>query len=685
MVGKYYEGEKNMHILSKVKSQWDFETYKAYFSNYNDWNAAKRQKSAEAIYALWHPASSNYSTLNASVVMAIRCYVGALAKNSGSNPFASLVEIAGYEASGGKWVSEMKMKSGKYCIVEYVGSSGNLAGCIKSKNVSRLDSIDTLEAQAAVDMVAFYLVLIPKLISIATDLQDDFDAIAAADSIASVTHYARICDAMYYALEKTATDPQFEFHVVNILDGNIPSMTPIELDALSGVCLAGKPQIIGVSTKAVQKKVVLADAKKLFEDYVKTLHWTAEEERLIPQFPDDFIVPEETLCMCNAYIQTKNNRNPFVNFMFRGSTSYGKSTSVELMGAILHTPVLKQNCHPDMAIHNFMSDFVPATESESKTLTELPSFQEIAYDPVSTYEAITGKQNLTATPSDCMKALEKVRLVSAINVEEEIAKIQEEHTAALKAAGEKLITAMDAAKDTEALNEAKTNFNVDVKVADEVQSKSLTSLLEKTAKAKNENTEPSFKHVISNYLKALINGYICEVPELSRIRDSGVAAGLNEFARPGSIIPMLDGTIATRHPNAIVVFTDNVGYVSCRPVDPSVIRRSAFVIDRDKLSAENVLERVSYNTGIKDKVMLGKFYAVWEKIGEYCEQHDITEGSVSVTELENWVTMVNIEGMTMDSIRRNCLNCVVSKATADREDQQSIINAVLELELPKLA
>ena len=70
---------------------------------------------------------------------------------------------------------------------------------------------------------------------------------------------------------------------------------------------------------------------------------------------------------------------------------------------------------------------------------------------------------------------------------------------------------------------------------------------------------PRFRHVESNFIKALANGYICEVQEASRIKDAGVLVGLNEYDRPGSVIPLVDGSDVRRAPDALVVYTDNVG------------------------------------------------------------------------------------------------------------------------------
>lgn len=155
--------------------------------------------------------------------------------------------------------------------------------------------------------------------------------------------------------------------------------------------------------------------------------------------------------------------------------------------------------------------------------------------------------------------------------------------------------------------------------------------------------------------------------------------GLNEYDRAGAMIPLVDGRFVRRHPDAMVVYTDNVGYASCRPVDPSVIRRCAFVLDSYELTKETLLARVRYNTGFPDKDLLEKMYTVWLAISKHCKENDITEGSISATELEMWAQSVQVDGMS--NVRENCRCCVVSKATSVVEEQEEIMGSVVDLYL----
>lgn len=179
-----------------------------------------------------------------------------------------------------------------------------------------------------------------------------------------------------------------------------------------------------------------------------------------------------------------------------------------------------------------------------------------------------------------------------------------------------------------------------------------------------------YKLIESPYITALKNGYICEVSEMSRIRDPGVLVSLNDYDQAGALIPMADGTFGRRHPDAIVIYTDNVGYNSCHQIDPSVMRRVDFPIDSYELTDEFIRNRVKYNTGFSDDGQLNSMIKVWRAVIDYCTENGINEGDISVTELEKWVTCVILKGNGF--YKDACRACVIAKASPDRETQEEI-------------
>ena len=474
---------------------------------------------------------------------------------------------------------------------------------VKSTDYSYVP-LPTIDKSTSLNLSAIYLCMLPIAASMWSGPKDDLDAICqqyAAGTPFDEGAFRRVCDTLVVMLNQSLVD-------VSIPGGNINLLTKTSVTSgsLSGSEICGHADLLNggmQNVSSAKKNVSFAGAKKMFAAFAANHTWSAAERALIPQFPDDYPVPPEAIDIAAKFVNTRQNKRPMNNFMWRGITSYGKSTGIELMAGFLGIPLLRMTCNSTMETQNFLSDIIPDTDAANTA--EMPDFSEIAADPASAYYKLTGVEDENAT---CQMALEAYGKAAA-----------------------------------------------------------------------SSGSVARYKFVESNYVKALEHGYIVEVQEISRIRDAGVLVGLNEYDRAGAMIPLVDGRFVRRHPDAMVVYTDNVGYASCRPVDPSVIRRCAFVIDSYELPKEVLLSRVRYNTEFSDNALLEKMYTVWEAIAKHCKENDITEGSVSATELEMWAQSVQVDGMK--NVLENCRRCVVSKATSVIEEQEEIMGSVVSLYL----
>ena len=465
----------------------------------------------------------------------------------------------------------------------------------------------TSSKESDIDLLPAYMAVIALFRAISTDFDAECEvakrAVLAgnrADDREKLSLY-RVSDMLYFGVLNNALE-------LKMPGGNFEAIKPA---ALSGGLFSGGRVIYGTSkvfcneSVTTQKVTTFGEAKKQFAAWANSRKWTDEEEALIPSFPDDYPIMEEAVEIAKWFISTHNDRRPMVNFLWRGITSYGKSTGVEMLAAFLHTPLLRMTCNSTMETQDFLSTFVP--DNGNCDVEALPhvTVEEMFCDPESAYFKITGRHNPNATDQDC-----------------------------------------------------------------------LSEMMERSA-ALSRNGQARFKHVESNFVIAMSRGYICEIQEASRIKDPGVLVGLNEYDRPGSNIRLVDGGYTTRHPDALCIYTDNVGYASCRPMDPSVIRRFSMIFDSTTLTEKQVLSRVIYNTGfaMEKKVILKQMYYVWKEIQTYCEEHEIDEGSVSVTELEMWAATVKGDGY--GNLYKNAIRTVISKATSVPEEQKELINMVL--------
>ena len=551
-------------------------------------NCKARSRETSAIHAL---NDKGFSTIHRDVIRAVLNYTGL---QVGTDHNYLYGDFAVTKVSNSLYAAERALENGNHEVVTY-NTNGDLKAAVIT-TTGQYTPFPTLGGRDDnIDCSTIFLAILPVLIQEDSEVESIINVKAPTFGCLDTEQYYLISDAMYQQINKGVLK-------VNIpSDGNIDLLakTTVSAGTFAGETLAGNPDILlGNSGKkrAKSSKMTIKDAKKEFLAFAKTHTWTDSEKDLIPSFPDDFPVPPEALRMARRYVGTKDDIRPMCNFMWRGITSYGKSTGVEVMAAILDMPLLRVTCHSNMETQQFLSDFVPDT-TDSCTTDNLPDFESIQFDPEGAYFELTGIEDENATQDMCLKAY-----------------------------GE--------------------------------------------AVAKQNASTPRFKHVESNFIKALRNGYIVEIQECSRIKDSGVLVGLNEYDRPGAIIPLIDGSYAKRHKDAMVVYTDNVGYVSCRPIDPSVIRRMAFVIDSYEMPKEQVISRVKYNTKYSDDNIIDTCYDIWHDLQEFAKDHDITEGSISVTELEMLVQCIKCDGLT--NVRDKVIECIISKATSDIDEQEQL-------------
>lgn len=409
----------------------------------------------------------------------------------------------------------------------------------------------------------------------------------------------RINDALYYGLTYENGIP------CGLKNGNISLLTTRRIEAnefASADVVCGNPYILVPASSPVNATAGsydIAAAKAEFSSFADSRSWTAEEESMIPVFPEDMPVPAEVMTFARRFVKSRDFTVPINNMCWRGGTGFGKSTGAEMLACILHTPFVRITCSSQTELNDFLSQFVPNPDADTDTLAaSLPTFEEIKMDPVGAYEILTGRVDENIEPDAVMKARDEALVA--------------------------------------------------------------------------RSSASHFKLVVSPFVTALERGWIVEPSEFGRIRDSATLVGLNNFDKPGSRIPLPTGGFVRRHHDAIVLWTDNVGYNSSRPVDPSFMRRMDFVIDSYELPKDRVLSRIKLNTGFDDDQLLDEMYQVWEAIRKYCKDRDITEGDISVVELERWVQLVMIEGES--AITETCREAVVSKACSDPDTLQEIMD-----------
>lgn len=545
---------------------------------------------------------------NTCVIEAVLAHAGRLL-----NTNVSLINVTSDDSEVSWTMSELVFPDKSSVLVEHKMNCATfvetLSGVCVTHPAERFTAIPPIPSKKSgvtESLLPIYLVLIESIRKLFPDFNQHFEAaIAEAKSQDQTIPVSKevsarllnLSDAFYRIINCGAVKAEMPGGNINVLGkSNFESGVYTDSEVIFG-----QPSnlIKGSGNRVIKDPKTFGKAVEEFKKY-HTRKWSEEEQMLIPQFPNNYPVSPEVLKITRRYIQTRSSGAPMVNFLWRGITSYGKSTGVKQMAALLNMPLVRMTCNSTMNTQDFLSEFVP--DNGAAVVGAIPTVEQMYLDPDGSYEMLTGVYKEGATSEDCLHEL--------------------------------------------------------------------------TQRAARSSGSPRFKLVESNYVKALSRGWIVEVQEMGRVRDPGVMVGLNEYNEPGAVIPLADGGYVRRHPEALCIYTDNVGYASCRPVDQSVIRRMALIIDSYEMPKTTVLARVKYNTGMKDKDLLEKMYKVWTKLIEYCKTHDINEGSLSVSELENWAMCVKLDGG--ENLYQNCVDCVVSKITSDIDTQREIKTGVLD-------
>lgn len=405
-----------------------------------------------------------------------------------------------------------------------------------------------------------------------------------------------------------------------------------------------------------KSKITVAEAKAEFSHYTANRHWNDREKQMIPHMPDAMPVMPEVLRFAKRILQTRTEPIPAKNMMWRGETGIGKSTGMRQLACILNIPFVTLVCFPSMEAQDFRSTLVPESSANVEIGREpATSFTEAESD-VSDPKLKKALTHLSSLPSGERNTFLGDKAAFFSNA------LLDQDDAESSLFGE--VVNLDL---TDTLSIYAKCGEILLKQAYEEKISSMASGSD--AEISTDNS-PKFIHVLSPYMEALINGYMVEIQEASRIRDPGVLVSLNDYELPGARIQLMDGSVAYRHPDALCFVTDNVGYAGCRSLEQSFIRRQSMIIDSVAPTKDYLLSRVKQNTGVTDITLLDHAYKLWSTVRDFCEQNAITEGSVSPVELERFVQALKFDGE--DSIAENLDDCIISKASSSIDDQRDI-------------
>ena len=576
------------------------------------------------------------STLTASVIKAVHAVCHCMARD-GEGAIGRLdnKNVAEYKSS---------KDPNEYHLAVYDNSNGNILVSVFDKSSDIVENYVCTKNDR--DGAAIMMALFPTFTK-DPEFQENFDAYYEAlttgypDMTAATNAMAIMCDNVYRRLTNNALPEHIKLEMTK--DGKVTRLSSAQIDSRKFTpkeVVAGEFTILaktGPAPKIGRAATVVAvsdfEGKYALNDG-KT--FSLLEQSLIPKLEDWYIIPEQVVGICHHAQATTGKPTQMRNFYLRGPAGTGKTAAARAIAAGLGLPYMKYTCSANSEIFDFIGQLIPDVDGGStgnadldkereelkamggitfenvKKLMQLPDLDDMDYDPVGTYKRLTGTDNEDATSQDCMAVVLSM-------------------------------------------------------VTDKVVQ------LSKKEEKKDEKGQ-SFRYEESDFIRALKNGYLVEVQEPSTIAQPGVLVGLNSLLEQKGSITLPTGEIIQRHPDSVVVITTNVSYEGCRAVNQSVVDRMCLVMDIELPEPEVMVQRAMSITGETDELMVSDMVHVVNDMAETCRKNNITDGSVGMRSLIDWIVSTQITGDPYQS----ALMTVISKATTEKEDRDMLIDAVLD-------
>lgn len=518
-----------------------------------------------------------------------------------------------------KTVAEYKSSMGPdtYHLVVYNSDNGAVMASVYDKSTEVFENY-TLNASGR-DGAAVIMALFPVLTNDSEFeekfnlYRDQFDK-GFPDMLKATEYMAILCDNVYRRIKDETCTAYVKVNVDKA--GNLMRVSQAQMD--SGLFMP-KNVVAGEFVIFAQTgSVTISKATTLVEhgDFVAKYAFSKRsfnpmEQSQIPKLPDWYIIPEEVVDICKHAQATTGKPTQMRNFLLRGPAGTGKTMGAQAIAAGLNLPYMKYTCSAGTEIFDFIGMVFPNSDSEStgdaqldrerellkrmgginyanvSKIMNLPGLDDMDYDPVGVYQALTGIDKTDATSQDCMaiildKVTEKVRALS------------------------------------------KRDENV-------------------------RSSGQTYTYVETDFIKALKNGYVIEIQEPSTIVQPGVLVGLNSLLEQTGSITLPTGEIIERHPDAVVVVTTNVDYEGCRGMNQSVIDRMSLVHDVEMPSPEVMVQRAMSVTGATDEYQVSQMVQVVNNLIDYCRKNSITDGSCGMRSLIDWIVSAEITGDVYES------------------------------------
>lgn len=346
-------------------------------------------------------------------------------------------------------VAEYKSSVGSdaYHLVVYDSGSGQAVASIYDKSTEVTENYVMNASQR--DGAAVIMAVMPMLLA-DDEFKDNLETYynqfqtGFSDMTVATESMAVLCDNAYRRIKDDSCPAHVKLEVEK--SGNLMRVSQTQIDSgtfTPTTVTAGEFIIFAKTGPATIKKAgVLIECEDFKGKYeLQSRLFNSEEQGLIPQLPEWYIIPQEVVDICKHAKETTGKSMQMRNFLLRGPAGTGKTMGAKAVAAGLNLPYMKYTCSAGTEIFDFIGMIFPDSDSGSTgdatldqecqrlksmgginytnvaKLMTLPDLDDMDYDPVGVYQKLTGKEKEDATSQDCMgvvleKVTEKVKALS---------------------------------------------------------------------------------------------------------------------------------------------------------------------------------------------------------------------------------------------------------------------------------
>lgn len=422
----------------------------------------------------------------------------------------------------------------------------------------------------------------------------------------------KLADIAYYMLSRNSDNP-FAIEVETVTNATRLTMTGIIRSSAPATPTEYHGKLTGFITGSSRRKRTPRPKDKTAMDLANAYTLNAarkftKEEQSLMIVPNDHTPSAEAYTLCEHIQASSKTPMHIRNILLRGAAGTGKTETAKDVALGLGLPYTYITCSAETEIYDLLGQMMP---NENKNQPGVPVKEY--------YE----------------RTLAKMPSATDISMDPEIAY--------------KAISGTNKAGATE----------LDCLVA-------LMSMFA----GKAQGSE--YHYVESPLVKAIRNGWVCEIQEPTVIAKPGTMVGLNGLLDSTAAVNLPTGETVRRHPDSVIIATTNITYEGCRDMNQSILSRFQLKLDFHEPDDSILADRLKKMTGCPSSVDLNQMLKAYHSIQNVVRTSYLNDGSVDIRALANWVASY----MVIGDYRQSAEMTIIPSATADEEGLVKVRQAV---------